>query len=188
MRWSYVRCSLSRRVKAEDGDPPTVKKIERALTGEEIKVQSEFRLNTGTVKYEIFPIWVFCNFLVCRLTHLCPGKDYQAVFYNFLQMNPSDDQMKKSGLLIFLRKNVQERTCGHKWVKREKKYCHFIYCKTGNFHVQEIFVNFGRFGKFPVIKKPLYPEISLPEFVCTSKLWFFPVVKISCLTVITLIL
>ncbi len=30
------------------------------------------------------------------LTHLCPGKDYWADFHNFLHMNPSDDQMKKS--------------------------------------------------------------------------------------------
>ena len=29
------------------------------------------------------------------LTHLCPGKYYWADFYNFLHMNPSDDQMKK---------------------------------------------------------------------------------------------
>ncbi len=41
------------------------------------------------------------------LTQLCPGKDYLADFYNFLHMNPSDDQRKKISYL---------RTCGHKWV------------------------------------------------------------------------
>ncbi len=30
-----------------------------------------------------------------RLTHLCPGEDYWADFYNFLHMDPSNDQMKK---------------------------------------------------------------------------------------------
>ncbi len=30
-----------------------------------------------------------------QLTYLCPRKDYWADFYNFLHMNPSDDQMKK---------------------------------------------------------------------------------------------
>ncbi len=29
------------------------------------------------------------------LTHLCPRKDYWVDFYNFLHINPSDDQMKK---------------------------------------------------------------------------------------------
>ena len=51
---------------------------------------------------------------ISRLTHLCPGKNYWADFYNFLHMNPSDDQMTTFN---FLRKNVQKRTCGHKWVK-----------------------------------------------------------------------
>ncbi len=34
------------------------------------------------------------------LTHLCPRKDYWADFYNFLHMNPSDDQMKNAGPII----------------------------------------------------------------------------------------
>ena len=33
------------------------------------------------------------------LTHLCPGEDYWADFYNFLHMNPSDDQMKNNILV-----------------------------------------------------------------------------------------
>ncbi len=34
------------------------------------------------------------TYVADKLTHLCPGKDYWADCYNFLHMNPSDDQMK----------------------------------------------------------------------------------------------
>ncbi len=42
------------------------------------------------------PLGMFATITVISLiTHLCPGEDYWAYFYNFLHMNPSDDQMKK---------------------------------------------------------------------------------------------
>ncbi len=50
-----------------------------------------FIVLTAIVKYAFMPVYVG----VVVLTHLFPGEDYWAHFYNFLHMNPSDDQMNK---------------------------------------------------------------------------------------------
>ena len=85
------------------------------------------------------------SYMACytRLTHLCPGED----FYNFLYMNPSDDQMKKyhtwtlpsifkiGQLLIFrekMYKNVLVGINGLSWFLgqcwNDIVYCYVVNC------------------------------------------------------------